>query len=287
MPKRFVSTLLTACVAGFGLVAADAAAINVLYFSKSSGFQHSVVARDNDQPSHTERILSDLAEEHDVSLTNTKDGGYITAENLEDYDVVIFYTTGNLFEEGTDGQPPLTEEGLDALLEWVSNGGGFLGYHSATDTFHTPDGEEPNAYTQLVGGNFAGHGPQFEGTLYVVDSDHPTMANVPEVWTIHDEWYIFRNMNTENMRVLAMLETDDVAREAHDMYHIPDYPIIWTIQHGDGRVYHNTMGHREDVWENPTFQQTIVDAVTWAAGDGPAMNEPNYYEVVPTEADDE
>jgi type 1 glutamine amidotransferase len=37
------------------------------------------------------------------------------------------------------------------------------------------------------------------------------------------------------------------------------------------------MGHREEVWTNPTFQQILVDGIKWALGEVP----PNIKEVAP------
>jgi hypothetical protein len=41
------------------------------------------------------------------------------------------------------------------------------------------------------------------------------------------------------------------------------------------------MGHREDVWTNPTFQSILVGALNWANGDVKAEIHPNLKEVAP------
>ena len=35
------------------------------------------------------------------------------------------------------------------------------------------------------------------------------------------------------------------------MYERPNFPITWARAFGKGRVFYTSMGHREDVWENP------------------------------------
>lgn len=252
----------------------------VLFFSKSSGFEHSSISYRDGQPSHVEKVLQKLADENGAELTVTKDGSQINAENLANYDLVMFYTTGNLFEPGTDKQPPLPADGLDALIKWVENGGGFIGIHSATDTFgkHKPDLE--GKYIQFVGAEFGGHGAQFEGKLVVVDDDHPVAASIPEGHADMDEWYHFINLNEDEMHVVALLDPG-AEREKQEQYNRPNYPVIWTMQKGDGRVYYNAMGHREDVWDDATFQQMVVDAASWALGEGEFDSEPNFDEVVP------
>lgn len=277
-------------VAGLVLaVACFAAPVNaqdaprVLFFSKSSGYEHPVISYKEGQPSHAENVLQDLAESNGAEITMTKDGSMITAENLENYDLVIFYTTGNLFEPGTDKQPPLPEDGLDALIAWVENGGGFIGVHSATDTFgkHKPDLE--GKYIRFVGAEFGGHGAQFEGKLVVVDKDHPVAANIPDGHADEDEWYHFINMNEADMHVIAMLDPGP-EREKQEQYNRPNYPVIWTMQKGNGRVYYNAMGHREDVWESEYFQDMLAGAIKWLARRSEADTTPNLLEVAPEAA---
>jgi type 1 glutamine amidotransferase len=215
-------------------------------------------------------------------VTSTKDASTINAENLENYDVVIFYTTGDLTEEGNDGHPPMREEGLDELLAWVRNGGGLLGFHSASDTFHrnaNPHAPE-SPFLEMLGGEFLTHGPQFMGRLITVSTEHPTMEGIPEDWEIHDEWYCFEHLSEDRMHVLALLDSRE-QRELQLRHNLPNYPIIWCSSEGDGRVYYNAMGHREDVWDNETFQRMVTNAINWAKGDGPTMTEPNYAEHMP------
>ena len=57
----------------------------------------------------------------------TQDVGAFTPENLKKYDVVMFYTTGEL---------PMTEAEKSAFIDFVRSGHGFVGVHSATDTFY-------------------------------------------------------------------------------------------------------------------------------------------------------
>lgn len=278
MSKRFYSGIAFMMVLVFGGIASAQDVPRILFLSKSAGFQHSVIKSDDDGSNHVSRILQDLADAGGAELVSTKDAGMINAETLADFNLVIFYTTGDLTEAGTDKEPAMSATGVADLQEWIANGGGFMGYHCATDTFHQADGK-PSPYIALLGGEFLTHGAQFHGTVKVVDESHPSMAGTPQDWLINDEWYIFKNLNTENMHVLAMLEPGD-ERKKQEKYDIPNYPIIWVSTHGAGRVYYNAMGHREDVWTNEDFQATVVAAATWALGEGPAQTEPNYSDVV-------
>src|SRR6478735_6571639 len=85
--------------------AADGKTKKVLFFTKSSGFQHSVVTRSKDAPdklAHAEQVLTDLGKQHGFDVTVTKDGSVFTPEKLAEFDVIAFYTTGDLDKKDKD-----------------------------------------------------------------------------------------------------------------------------------------------------------------------------------------
>lgn len=269
---------VTACIAVTAM-AQDITPPRILFLSKSEGFEHSPVAVADGKPSLAETILGTLAKQNDSPFTSTKDASLINADNLKNYDLVVFYTQGDLTKPSKDGGAPMGEKGQADLVEWVKNGGRFMGFHSASDTFHTPDGGEVTPYLKMVGAEFTTHGAQFKGTLKVVDPTHPTMVDVPVDWSFDEEWYLFKNFNTATMHVLALLDPgEDGAKQ--DKYRIPPYPAIWCSALGKGKVYFTALGHREDVWESPVFQSSIVDAAQWLMTAGTAGTEPNYDKAV-------
>lgn len=267
-----------------GYAAADAkdAGPRILLMTRSAGFEHSVIKHDESGTSHVERILKPIAEEMGATLECTKDAGKINAESLKNYDVVIFYTSGDLTQPGGDGQPSMDPAAVDELLAWIQGGGGFLGFHAATDSFRS-EGDDSTPYIQMIGAEFVKHGAQFKGIIRKVDVGHPAIASLPEAWNLQDEWYLFRKFDKENMHVLALLEIGG-EREKQDMYNIPDYPMLWCRGYGNGRVLYNGMGHREDVWDHATFKALLKEHILWASGKGPLNAEPNYTKVVPESA---
>ena len=259
----------------------------VLFISKSSGFEHSSITRTAGRASHVDTVLEKIAATNNFGLVSTKDASLITAAELANLEAVVLYTTGDLTQAGTkqglfggDGETPMKAEGVADLIAWVENGGALLGFHPAADTFHDPSGA-PSPYIRLLGGEFLTHGREFAGKLRVVDSDHPTMAHIPQDWTMMDEWYAFKNMNVDRVHVLALLDTssDPYGQEA---YKRDPYPVIWCASVGKGRVFYNAMGHREETWDDPKFQQAFVDALYWAVGKTPLDAEPNFKMVVPS-----
>jgi hypothetical protein len=149
----------------------------VLFFSKSSNFEHAVIKQNDGQPSFVEKILSELGPKHAIEFTYSKDGSLFTPDYLAKFDAYMFYTSGDLLSAGKDGNPPMTPAGKTAFLDAIKNGKGFVGLHSATDTFHTDEtaatdtsrartwryrnlGERADPYTRMIGAEFLVHSVQ-------------------------------------------------------------------------------------------------------------------------------
>jgi type 1 glutamine amidotransferase len=64
-------------------------------------------------------------------------------------------------------------------------------------------------------------------------------------------------------------------------YDRPPFPSTWCRMHGRGRVFYTSMGHREDVWTNPLFQQILLGGLQWSLGDTKTAIPPNIDRVAP------
>jgi type 1 glutamine amidotransferase len=275
------------------LTRAQAAKRKVLFFSKSSGFEHSVIKRKGGELSFAELILKRLGPEHGVEFTFSKDGALFSADYLAGFEGYMFYTTGDLTTSGTDKNPPMTSEGKAALLAAIRGGKGFVGVHSATDTFHTPepaprgpgaragaepyhnDGDHADPYIRMIGGEFIMHGSQQKASLRVED---PAFGGMPaEDLTFLEEWYSFKNLAAD-LHVLLAQETQGMVGAP---YQRPPYPATWARADGHGRVFYTSLGHREDVWTNPQFQRILFGGLAWALGEVSADVTPNIDRVTP------
>src|SRR5262249_7045318 len=150
--------------------------IHLLYVTQSKGFRHGVLHE-------SEGILEELGEQNGFDVTITqKAEKYITPEKLKDYDVIVFYTTGQ--------ELPLSDAQKKAFLDWIKSGKFFLGLHSATDTFYKwPD------YGQMIGGYFNKH-PWTQDTQVTIkteDRAHPVTRHLPEGWSMKEEIYKIKN----------------------------------------------------------------------------------------------
>ncbi len=259
--------LWTACLVFCSILAVPAVyadePIKVLFITKSSGYEHSVVHRENGELGFAEKVMLDIAEENGLFVVPTKDGGLIHPKMLEAFDVVMFYTTGELDQPNQkDMSAAMNPANRQALLDWVKKGGAFVASHTASDTFHQwvdEDGKKP--YIDFVGGEFAWHHSQQNGVLSVV-KDHPITSHIKSPWVIADEWYYFKNVSG----TFTPLLTIDTKKMKEDDYKKQDpYPVTWIEEYGKGRIFSSALGHREDVWTNPDFQQMLVKGIKWAA----------------------
>ncbi len=261
----------------------------LLFFSKSSGFEHSVISWKAGQPSYAEKILSELGQKNNWEFTFSKDGSKFSKEYLAQFDAVFFYTTGDLCSPGTDKEPPMSPEGKAALFEYVKDGKGFIGTHSAADTFHTdneskkgPDrylnhGDKADAYVRFLGGEFIKHGAQQVAKNTVIDPKFPGFEKAGADFSFQEEWYSLKDF-TPDIHVLTVM---DAPAMKGDEYKRPAYPNTWARMEGKGRVWFTSMGHREDVWTNPTFQQILVGGIKWALGEVKAEVPANIKQAAP------
>src|SRR5436189_1789396 len=69
--------------------AATAAKKKVLFFSKSSGFEHSVITWKNGRPSWAEKQLLEIGAKNNWEFTFSKDGSLFSPEYLKGFDAVL------------------------------------------------------------------------------------------------------------------------------------------------------------------------------------------------------
>ena len=274
---RFLFVTIAFCFLASCLTAA-AAPKKILFFTKSSGYEHSVISWSKGQPSFAEKILLDLGKKNGWEFTFSKDGSKFSPEYLAQFDAVFFYTTGDLCTKGTDGQPPMTPAGKQALFDYVRSGKGFIGTHAADDTFHTdneskkgPDryvnhGEQADPYVRFIGGEFIIHGAQQVATNTVVDPAFPGLEQAGASFAFKEEWYSLKDF-VPDIHVLTVI---DAPHMKGTMYQRPPYPNTWARREGKGRVWYTALGHREDVWTNPVFQNLLTGGIKWAVGEVPA-----------------
>lgn len=253
----------------------------VLFLTKSAGYQHAVVRRVDGALAYAEHALIELGNKHGFDVEASKDASIFDG-NLESYAAFAFFTTGDLTTTAGDGQPAMSPEGKQAFLNAIRAGKGFVGFHCASDTFHTPGKSSENQvrkdpYIAMLGGEFMNHGRQQKARMKVVNPAFPGIESLGGSFLLHEEWYSLKNF-AQDMHVLLVLETEGMDGTG---YQRPPFPATWARREGRGRVFYTSMGHREDVWTNPAFQSIAVGGIQWALGNIDADVSPNINDVTP------
>jgi len=238
----------------------------VLVVSVTTGFRHSSIPT-------AEKVLEKLGQDSgaftvvDFARQPAKGDNFdaalkeslakLSPANLKNYDAVIFAnTTGDL---------PLPDK--QGFVDWVKNGGAFIGMHSASDTFH---GFRP--FIEMIGGEFQSHGAQAEVEAINQDKNHPACRHFGDRFTVFDEIYIMKSFTRSTVHGLLTLDKEPNRKTPGD------YPIAWCKEFGKGKVFYTSLGHREDVWDpeeknrkNPkevaeAYQKHILGGIKWALG---------------------
>lgn len=247
--KKLIALLLVCMGASWSGWAAEGAK-KLLVVTVTKGFRHSSIPT-------AEKVLQKLAGDAKAGFTvdyarNDEElSSKMSAEALKQYDGFIF--------ANTTGVLPLPDK--DAFLKMIKGGKAFIGMHSASDTFHGKSGVDP--YIEMLGGEFQGHGAQAGVECLVQDSKHPATKHLGEAYCIEqEEIYLLKNYNTDG-KVHELLVLDKHPNKKKQLGH---FPIAWCKEYGQGKVFYTSLGHREDVWENPRYQKHILGGIRWALG---------------------
>jgi type 1 glutamine amidotransferase len=197
--------------------------------------------------------------------------------NFSNYDVVIN-------NNGWRAQP-WPKATREAFEDYIQSGGGMVVVHAADNCW-----PEWKAYNQMIGlggwgdrdeksgpyvyynnqgelvrdtspGRGGSHGPQHEFQITIRNASHPITQGMPKQW-LHakDELYDRLRGPGENMQVLATTFSAEEKKGTgrHE-------PMMLTLNHGKGRIFHTPMGHADYSAECVGFIITLQRGAEWAA----------------------
>lgn len=246
------------------------AARNILIYSRTAGFRHSSIEIGT-------RAIAMMGDKTGAyAVTATEDESYFEPAKLSKFDAVFMLnTTGECLRPkgGTKEEQDKREEELKkSLADFVSGGKGLIGLHSATDTYHRGGKTTWKDYTQMMGGAFVSHPWHKPVPVKVVDPKSPINAPFDgKDFTITDEIYMFDNdtaLATDRHYLLVMdIEKMDAKDQAGGKRKDGTYPISWNNTFGKGRCFYCSLGHREEIFWNPTILKHYLAGIQYALGD--------------------
>lgn len=235
--KKIIFGLL--CMAAVSM--ANAQAIKrVLIFSKTARYHHESI------PDGIKAIQK-LGRENDFAVDTTTDSTYFVDNNLKKYAAVIFLnTSGNVFNNAQRA----------AMERYIQAGGGYMGIHCASST----EKEWP-WYGHLVGAVFTDHPEPQAGIINVVDRNNPATSHLPARWDWRDEWYNFKDIQTD---IHVLLTADETTYKGGK--NGPSHPLAWYHEFDGGRAFYTALGHFSEAYTNPLYIKHIQAGIKYAMG---------------------
>ena len=242
--REFITMLGGAAVAWPVVARAQQRFNRILYFTHSAGYRHEVIPL-------SQAILKQVGENSGMfEVTSTEDISEFAIGNLQRYDAVIFYTSGEL---------PMSGAQKAALLDFVRSGHGFIGIHSATDTFY-----KWPSYLELIGGYFDGHPWHQAVRIEVADPSNSLVSFLGASLEINDEIYQIRDFDDRGSHVLLRLDETSVDLTRAGVHRRPyGWPLVWTRSYGQGRVFYTALGHEGAIWRDSRYQRVLLNAILW------------------------
>jgi len=175
----------------------------------------------------------------------------LSYENIKLFDAVVSNFTA--WPEHGYRLPKPAEEGL---MKFIEEGGGFVLFHAASAAFY--DWPE---YQQLVGttwGDSTAHGKIVPHKIVIKDQEHPITNGMSDFW-ITDELWVNSGVNAD-LNTLTESYSDPLNKGRGVME-----PVVHWNSRGNGRVFHNILGHNERAMKNAAWKTMMLRGTEWAA----------------------
>jgi uncharacterized protein len=238
--------LIAACSGSHGSTRAGASPVvraadalrSVLVLTQTLGFHHASI------PWAVDALRRVAAHDGRYRVVFVPSASRLTPEALKSAAAVVFLLTS--------GELPMSPPEKRALVGFVRRGGGLIGFHSATDTFHHWPG-----YIAMMGAEFSHHPVPSTERVIVEDRRTPATRALPASFAIHEEFYVFKHDPRPHVHVLIRLDTGRAG---------PDRPLAWCRRSGRGRVFYDALGHFPQTWSDPRQLVLVSGGIAWAAG---------------------
>lgn len=190
-------------------------------------------------------------------------------DKIKQFDAICFNNTqGVLFDD-----PELKK----SLLDFITEGHGFVGIHAAIATFvQHPVYDQWPAFGKMLGGTEnGGHpwAPTDSLTFKVDDPKSPLTAMFKgSGFQVTDEVNQLQEPTLrDHMHVLLSVDMEKTGMPKHSMLPVraqdKDFPLSWIRNEGKGRVFYFGLAHGPNVFLNPAILEHILAGIQYALGD--------------------
>src|SRR5882757_5398326 len=251
MTRRFLYALVAiALAAAPTIVFGQNASLHVLaFYSKNVEHDHVAFAE------QALLFFADAAKRNSFDFESTTRWDDLNTARLKQYQVVIWLNDS-----------PHTKEQQATFEQYMSRGGGWLGFHVAA--YNDVDTHWPWFVDFLGGGVFYGNNwPPLPATLDVDDKTHPVTRHLPAHFiSPANEWYIWRPSPRLNkdVKVLVTLNASNYPLGFKDTLTGGDLPVVWT--NTKYRMIYMNMGHGDKIFVDTRQNHMFEDALLWLGG---------------------
>ena len=146
-----------------------------------------------------------------------------------------------------------TDEALIKRITSAQRGGpAAIVIHCA---MHTYRASTQDTWREFLGVTTRRHTKSFNIPVKVAAKDHSIMKGFKEDWvTPVDELYVLDKFWPNSTALASAVSPEDQK----------EYPLAWVSDYGGARVFGTTLGHGNDTWNDPVYQELLTRAFKWA-----------------------
>ena len=218
----------------------------LIYTHNGKGYKHENIAA-------SVEALKKICKSIGYDSEATDDPGVFTAEKLKGVSCIIFSNSNN---EAFD-----TEAQKQVFVDFIRNGGGFVGIHSASGS----ERQWP-WFAAMLGGRFVRHPELQKFTIKVVDRHNPATEFLGDTWNWEDECYYVNQLNPDiHVLLAADLTTikDDKKSEYPGVTFGDYFPLSWCHEFDGGRQFYTALGHKAEYYSDPQFVKHLTGGIRW------------------------
>ncbi|MBN1765034.1 MAG: ThuA domain-containing protein [Sedimentisphaerales bacterium] len=221
---------------------------NVLIYTRNGqGYVHDNI------PASVE-CLEEICRNNNWTCEVSDNASVFTPEKISTFDVLVFSNTNNkIFDSDAQKQ---------VFKDFIQNGGGFAGIHSACGC----ERDWPWFWSNL-GGKFVRHPKLQPFDIKVIDPDHPSTSFLPDVWKWQDECYFMDHLNPD-IHVLLAADLSTIDDNEKVLY--PGtvfgqlFPLCWYHEFEGGRQWFTALGHQPEHYSDESFIKHLTGGIRWA-----------------------
>ena len=219
----------------------DQNTFSVLVITETKGYVHRSAIKAGTE------LLKIIGTNNNFNVFHSSNSNVLTTKNLKNINTIIFLNT-------TSDILNITEQKI--MEDFIRNGKGFVGVHSAADTEY-----KWGWYGKLVGGYFKSHPPGTSyATIKTINNKHISTKHLDDEWEIKDEWYNYYNLNPD-INVLLNLDESTYYGGKHGKKH----PITWCHQFDGGRAFYTGLGHLAKTYSDQRFIKLLTGGILYAS----------------------